>query len=149
MERVGFRREGVLRGWHVHASGVHDVVVFALLRSEWETSDLLAVPAEVSGEPPPPWRRAQVQHDVGRHEARARVDALGALVAGCQERGTDAGLERLPGELGGDRGGEAAAAEALGDRDADELGGPLGHGRPMPPPAASPSAQREHGDAAS
>jgi ribosomal-protein-alanine N-acetyltransferase len=56
LERVGFRREGVLRGWHVHASGIHDVVVFALLRSEWEASDLRAVPAEVSGEPPPPWR---------------------------------------------------------------------------------------------
>ena len=52
LERVGFRREGVLRGWHVHASGVHDVVVFRLLRDEWERSPLREVPAAVSGEPP-------------------------------------------------------------------------------------------------
>lgn len=56
LERAGFRREGVLRGWHVHASGIHDVVVFALLRSQWETSALRAVPVEVRGEPPAPWR---------------------------------------------------------------------------------------------
>ena len=56
LERVGFRREGVLRGWHVHASGVHDVVVFALLRSEWERSALREVPGVVSGTAPTPWR---------------------------------------------------------------------------------------------
>ena len=55
LERVGFRREGVLRGWHVHASGVHDVVVFAMLRSEWAASALRDVPAEVSGTAPAPW----------------------------------------------------------------------------------------------
>jgi ribosomal-protein-alanine N-acetyltransferase len=55
LERVGFRREGVLRGWHVHASGVHDVVVFRLLRAEWEGSPLQAVPARISGEAPAAW----------------------------------------------------------------------------------------------
>jgi [ribosomal protein S5]-alanine N-acetyltransferase len=55
LERVGFRREGVLRGWHVHASGVHDVVVFRLLRQEWERSALRDVPAEISGVAPPAW----------------------------------------------------------------------------------------------
>jgi ribosomal-protein-alanine N-acetyltransferase len=56
LERAGFRREGVLRGWHVHASGVHDVVVFAMLRAEWDRSPLRAVAAEVTGEPPAVWR---------------------------------------------------------------------------------------------
>jgi ribosomal-protein-alanine N-acetyltransferase len=55
LERVGFRREGVLRGWHVHSSGIHDVVVFALLRSEWERSPLRRIPAEITGEAPPVW----------------------------------------------------------------------------------------------
>ena len=50
LERVGFRREGVLRGWHVHASGVHDVVVFGLLRDDWERSPLRDVPVTVSGD---------------------------------------------------------------------------------------------------
>jgi [ribosomal protein S5]-alanine N-acetyltransferase len=32
---VGFSREGVLRAWHRHPDGPHDVVVFGLLREEW------------------------------------------------------------------------------------------------------------------
>ena len=55
LERVGFRREGVLRGWHVHASGIHDVVVFGMLRAEWEASPLRAIPARLSGEAPAAW----------------------------------------------------------------------------------------------
>jgi ribosomal-protein-alanine N-acetyltransferase len=53
LERAGFRREGVLRGWHVHASGIHDVVVFRLLRDEWERSPLCEVPVTLDGDPPP------------------------------------------------------------------------------------------------
>ncbi len=52
LERAGFTREGVLRGWHVHETGVHDVVVFRLLRDEWMRSPLREVPVTVSGEPP-------------------------------------------------------------------------------------------------
>ena len=48
LERAGFTREGVLRGWHVHDSGTHDVVVFRLLRDEWTPS----VQVTVDGEPP-------------------------------------------------------------------------------------------------
>ena len=52
LERVGFRREGVLRGWHRHGDAVHDVVVFGMVRSEWERSALRAVDVEVSGTAP-------------------------------------------------------------------------------------------------
>jgi [ribosomal protein S5]-alanine N-acetyltransferase len=53
LERVGFRREGVLAGWHRHGESTHDVVVFRLLRREWERSSLRDVPVEVQGQPPP------------------------------------------------------------------------------------------------
>jgi ribosomal-protein-alanine N-acetyltransferase len=52
LERVGFRREGVLRGWHRHGAEVHDVVVFRLLHDEWEQSPLAQIPVEVTGTPP-------------------------------------------------------------------------------------------------
>ena len=52
LERVGFRREGVLRSWHRHGDEMHDVVVFRLLRAEFEAGPLGAVRAEVDGEPP-------------------------------------------------------------------------------------------------
>ena len=52
LERVGFRREGVLRSWHRHGEARHDVVVFGMLREQWEASELASVPVEVSGSPP-------------------------------------------------------------------------------------------------
>jgi [ribosomal protein S5]-alanine N-acetyltransferase len=52
LERGGFSREGVLRAFHRHPSGVHDVVVFGLLREEWERSPLRDVPVEIDGDPP-------------------------------------------------------------------------------------------------
>jgi [ribosomal protein S5]-alanine N-acetyltransferase len=56
LERVGFRREGVLAGWHRHGDEVHDVVVFGMLRPAWERSRLREVPVEVRGTPPAPFR---------------------------------------------------------------------------------------------
>jgi ribosomal-protein-alanine N-acetyltransferase len=53
LERVGFRREGILAGWHRHGEQVHDVVVFGMLRAGWERSALRSVPVRVGGTPPP------------------------------------------------------------------------------------------------
>ena len=49
LEKVGFRREGVLRHWHRHGDTVHDVVVYGLLAAEWRSD---AVPVTVEGTPP-------------------------------------------------------------------------------------------------
>jgi ribosomal-protein-alanine N-acetyltransferase len=53
LERVGFRREGVLHAWHRHGDQLHDVVVFGLTRPAWERSALRRVPARIEGAPPP------------------------------------------------------------------------------------------------
>ncbi|MDA0173012.1 GNAT family N-acetyltransferase [Solirubrobacter taibaiensis] len=53
LERVGFRREGVLHAWHRHGDEMHDVVVFALVRAAWERSPLAEVPVRIEGTPPP------------------------------------------------------------------------------------------------
>jgi ribosomal-protein-alanine N-acetyltransferase len=52
LERVGFRREGVLRAFHRHGDVLHDVVVFGMTRSEWERSPLAEIPARIDGSPP-------------------------------------------------------------------------------------------------
>ena len=52
LERAGFRREGVLRGWHRHGDDRHDVVVFGLTRDQWQRSALREVGVRVEGEPP-------------------------------------------------------------------------------------------------
>jgi len=53
LERLGFGREGVLRRFHRHDERVLDVVVFGLLRSDWENGPLREVAVTVSGQPPP------------------------------------------------------------------------------------------------
>ena len=49
LERVGFTREGLLRGWHVHRGERRDVVILGLLREEWESGPLAAVRVRVVG----------------------------------------------------------------------------------------------------
>jgi [ribosomal protein S5]-alanine N-acetyltransferase len=58
LERVGFRREGVLRSWHRHGDTLHDVVVFGLTRPAWERSALAGLPARIAGTPPDAFRVA-------------------------------------------------------------------------------------------
>jgi len=45
--KIGFTREGLLRGWHVHRGQRRDVVILGLLREEWERSPLAAVGVRV------------------------------------------------------------------------------------------------------
>ncbi|HVF78885.1 MAG TPA: GNAT family protein [Solirubrobacteraceae bacterium] len=53
LERIGFQREGVLRGYHRHRGRALDVVIFSLVREDWEAGPLAGVPVQVSGAPPP------------------------------------------------------------------------------------------------
>ncbi len=55
LERLGFRREGVLRAYNTHTTGTHDVVAFGMVRADWEASPLHGVPVTVSGSPPSVW----------------------------------------------------------------------------------------------
>jgi ribosomal-protein-alanine N-acetyltransferase len=52
LERLGFRREGILAAWHRHGEAMHDVVVFGMLRPGWERSSLRRIEVRVEGEPP-------------------------------------------------------------------------------------------------
>jgi ribosomal-protein-alanine N-acetyltransferase len=55
LERIGFRREGTLRGWHRHGDRQVDVHIFGLLRADWEQGPLAAVPVTAIGTPPGHW----------------------------------------------------------------------------------------------
>lgn len=53
LERVGFRREGVLAAWHRHYGRPRDVVVYGMLRAGWRRSPLAAYDVQIQGTPPP------------------------------------------------------------------------------------------------
>jgi ribosomal-protein-alanine N-acetyltransferase len=49
LERLGFVREGVLRGWHRHGDERRDLISYALLRDDWLDSSMSAIRADVRG----------------------------------------------------------------------------------------------------
>lgn len=51
-ERLGYLREGVLRGWHRHADERRDLVAYAVLREDFEGLEMADVPVTFAGEPP-------------------------------------------------------------------------------------------------
>jgi ribosomal-protein-alanine N-acetyltransferase len=55
LERIGFAREGTLRGWHRHGDRQLDVHVYGLLAGEWADGSLHDVPVTAMGMPPAPW----------------------------------------------------------------------------------------------
>jgi ribosomal-protein-alanine N-acetyltransferase len=52
LEKVGFVKEGVLRGWHRHGTAQLDVAVYGLLASDWQAGPLRDVPVQVEGTVP-------------------------------------------------------------------------------------------------
>jgi ribosomal-protein-alanine N-acetyltransferase len=51
-ERLGFTNEGVLRAFQRHADERRDLVAYSILREEWRSSGMAAVPIDVTGEAP-------------------------------------------------------------------------------------------------
>jgi ribosomal-protein-alanine N-acetyltransferase len=49
LEKLGFTREGVLKGWHVHHGEQRDVAILRLLREDWAGADGVTF----EGRPPP------------------------------------------------------------------------------------------------
>ena len=52
LEKVGFHKEGVLRGWHRHGDRQLDVAVYGMLRSDWRSSAARELPIRVEGAVP-------------------------------------------------------------------------------------------------
>jgi ribosomal-protein-alanine N-acetyltransferase len=55
LERVGFTREGTLRGWHRHSDRQLDVHIYGMLRDDWEDGPLREVRVAAIGQPPAIW----------------------------------------------------------------------------------------------
>jgi ribosomal-protein-alanine N-acetyltransferase len=52
LERLGFTREGLLSSFHVHRGEPRDVAILGLLREDWASGPLAAIPAAIEGDPP-------------------------------------------------------------------------------------------------
>ena len=52
LERLGYVREGILRGWHRHQDERRDLVSYSLLRDEWQQLPLAEVAVEIRGAVP-------------------------------------------------------------------------------------------------
>lgn len=52
LERLGFTREGVLRGWHIHGAEQRDVEILRLMREDFENGALAGVPMDFEGHAP-------------------------------------------------------------------------------------------------
>jgi len=52
LQRLGFVNEGVLRHWQLHAGEPKDVISYAMLRSDWESSEIAREPFEIVGRVP-------------------------------------------------------------------------------------------------
>ena len=50
LEKAGFQREGILRGWHRHGDRQLDVLVYGMLEDDWRSGPLIDVPVRVEGE---------------------------------------------------------------------------------------------------
>lgn len=55
LERVGFTREGTLRGWHRHGDRQLDVHIFGMLRADWADGPLRESRVTAIGRPPAAW----------------------------------------------------------------------------------------------
>lgn len=52
LEKVGFKQEGILRGWHRHGDRQLDVAVYGMLEDDWRNGPLIDTPVRVEGEVP-------------------------------------------------------------------------------------------------
>lgn len=52
LEKVGFVKEGVLRGWHRHGDRQLDVAVYGMLPQDWRDGPLIDIPVRVEGAVP-------------------------------------------------------------------------------------------------
>lgn len=55
LEGLGFRHEGVLGAWHLHADGPQDCAIMRMMREDFDASPLGEVSVTFAGEPPRRW----------------------------------------------------------------------------------------------
>jgi ribosomal-protein-alanine N-acetyltransferase len=68
LERLGFRREGVLRDFHRHDDRPRTVALYSLLPADWRRNAASKRPARVSGTVPAPFRALPHGSAAGRRD---------------------------------------------------------------------------------